>query len=184
MAFTVARQRASFRLAASLGHVAKMPRIRFYNRRLASRAPAGNITSGDPLCRAVARKLSKPADVRLRDPPRPWRFHLGARATPDHLAVIQPPAATCLTARHRLRVVRRSPCASARVEAHFAHVKRLSPRSRLGQSCRNEPSDTLATPGSGRSKPLRCRSPSLAGSGHVNATHLARPEVPSTTGDH
>jgi hypothetical protein len=30
-----------------LGHSAKMPRIRFYNRRFASRAPMTNITSGD-----------------------------------------------------------------------------------------------------------------------------------------
>jgi len=37
-----------------------------------------------------------------------------SRKTPDHLAVIQPPAATCLTARRRLQVVRRPLALSAR----------------------------------------------------------------------
>jgi len=42
-------------------------------------------------------------------------FPPSSRKTPDHLAVIQPPAVTCLTARHRLRVIRRSRCAGGPV---------------------------------------------------------------------
>jgi hypothetical protein len=50
--------------------------------------------------------VGKPADVLLRDPPRAGRRRLRSRETPDHLAVIRPPTAPCLTARHRLRVER------------------------------------------------------------------------------
>jgi hypothetical protein len=50
--------------------------------------------------------VGKPAGVLLRDPPRARRCHRRSRETPDHLAVIRPPTAPCLTARHRLRVER------------------------------------------------------------------------------
>jgi len=46
-----------------LGHRAKMPRIRFYNRRFASRAPM----SRHYLWRLPAERRGKPADVRPRD---------------------------------------------------------------------------------------------------------------------
>lgn len=83
-----------------LGHSAKMPRIRFYNRRFASRAPM----SRHYLWRLPAERRGKPADVRPRD-----RFRIdgvlrlwNSIATPDHLAVIRPPTAARLTARRRL----------------------------------------------------------------------------------
>jgi hypothetical protein len=46
-----------------LGHSAKMPRIRFYNRRFTSRAPMVK----HHLSRPSAERRGKPADVRLRD---------------------------------------------------------------------------------------------------------------------
>jgi hypothetical protein len=57
--------------------------------------------------------VGNPAGVRLRDPPRTQRRRVRSRKTPDHLAVIQPPTASCLTARCRLRVERRPRCAFA-----------------------------------------------------------------------
>lgn len=50
--------------------------------------------------------VGKPAGVLLRDPPRAQRRRRDSRKTPDHLAVIRPPTAPCLTARRRLRVER------------------------------------------------------------------------------
>lgn len=70
-----------------------MPRNRFYNRRLASRAPA----SKHHLWRLPAARCGKPASARPRDRP---------GTAPDHLAVIRPPTAPCLTARRRLRADR------------------------------------------------------------------------------
>jgi len=87
-----------------LGRIAEMLRIRFYNRRFASRAPAAKTPSSETARRAA---VGKPAGVRLRDPPRARRCRLCSRKTPDHLAVIRPPTAPCLTARCRLRVERR-----------------------------------------------------------------------------
>jgi hypothetical protein len=57
-----------------------------------------NTLSGDFPPSAVG----KPAGVRLRDPLEQGAWPLLGK-TPDHLAVIRPPAAPCLTARHRLR---------------------------------------------------------------------------------
>jgi hypothetical protein len=50
--------------------------------------------------------VGKPAGVPLRDPPRSQRRRRVRGKTPDHLAVIRPPTAPCLTARRRLRVER------------------------------------------------------------------------------
>jgi hypothetical protein len=110
MAFTVARLCVSFRLAASLDGIAKMPRIRFYNRRFTSRAPVRNTTSGDHPPSAVG----NPAGLRLRDPPRPRRFRRsfeedagpprGHPASSSHVLDGTPPASgrpafTCASAR-------------------------------------------------------------------------------------
>jgi len=80
-----------------------------------------------------------------------------SRQTPDHLAVIQPPAVTRLTAHYRLRVIRRSrfafagplPDAALALVRRFRACRRPSPRYQPGQPCRTKPSDTLGTPGSG-----------------------------------
>jgi hypothetical protein len=71
-----------------------------------SRAPAAKTPSSETTRRAPWRN---PAGVLLRDPPRnatspPYV----SRRTPDHLAVIRPPTAPCLTARRRLRAGRLS----------------------------------------------------------------------------
>jgi len=67
-----------------------------------SRAPAVKTPSSETARRAP---WEKPADVPLRDPPRTQRYRrFRSRKTPDHLAVIRPPTAPCLTARRRLRV--------------------------------------------------------------------------------
>jgi len=50
--------------------------------------------------------VGRPAGVPLRDPPRAPRCRCDSGRTPDHLAVIRPPTASCLTARRRLRVER------------------------------------------------------------------------------
>lgn len=75
-------------LRPALDHGAKMPRIRFYNRRFAPRAPMTNITFGD----CPSSNCGKPASVRFRDRlldcGRSWRSRF-PRATPDHLAVIR-----------------------------------------------------------------------------------------------
>jgi hypothetical protein len=88
----------------TLGRSAKMPRIRFYNRRFAPRAPM----SKHHLWRLPAERRGKPADVRPRDrlSERSALGATGPRTTPDHLAVIQPPTAPRLTARRRLRADR------------------------------------------------------------------------------
>jgi hypothetical protein len=83
-----------------LGRVAKMLRIRFYNRR--SRHEHSRQTS--PL--ETARRA--PWETRQRSTSRhsldAGRFRpCRPRTAPDHLAVIRPPAAPCLTARRRLR---------------------------------------------------------------------------------
>jgi hypothetical protein len=59
------------------------------------------------LWRPPAERRGKPADVRLRDRARAAAFPPFRPSTaPDHLAVIRPPTASCLTARRRLRVDR------------------------------------------------------------------------------
>ena len=86
-----------------LGRTAGVLRIRFYNRRLLTSTRRENTLFGDCPPNAVG----KPAVVPLRDPPRERRFRrLRSRQTPDHLAVIRPPTAPCLTARRRLRAER------------------------------------------------------------------------------
>ena len=104
-----------------------------------------------------------------------------SRQTPDHLAVIQPPAVTRLTAHYRLRVIRRSrfafagplPDAAWVFVRRFRACRRPSPRYQPGQPCRTRPSDTLGTPG------VRCdrnrsksQPPRQARPGHVNATDV------------
>jgi hypothetical protein len=94
-----------------LGHSAKMPRIRFYNRRFASRAPATNITFGD--CPPSA--VGNPPTLDFETDPGDATFPpFRPRTAPDRLAVIRPPTATCLTARRRLRVDRLPTSALAR----------------------------------------------------------------------
>jgi hypothetical protein len=103
---------SSLGLAAFLACSAKMPRIRFYNRRFTSRAPATDITFGDcpPNRRGETRQhsASRPTTDSAASPP------FLPRTAPDHLAVIQPPTATCLTARRRLRADRLPTFALAR----------------------------------------------------------------------
>jgi len=127
-----------------------------------------NTLSGDFPPSAVG----KPAGVRLRDPP-----GLGAGPllgkTPDHLAVIQPPAALCLTALSRLRAERlRAALTSA------ARRKRRSSPSYLHASPL-VPSDTSWANERGAcerfSSTRRARFPGR----HVNAARFLEPEVPS-----
>jgi hypothetical protein len=79
-----------------------------------------------------------------------------ARKTPDHLAVIQPPAATCLTARRRLQVVQHSLAlprdALSRAEREQAQ-KTVRAFSAIGQPRRSEPSDTSHCDRGRQSKP-------------------------------
>jgi len=84
----------SYRLTAFLGRTAKMPRNRFYNRRLASRAP---VFEERPLRRPFTGRRGKPAGVRLRGRhDKPGVSAFVPVTAPDHLAVIQPPAAHVL----------------------------------------------------------------------------------------
>lgn len=145
-----------------------MPRTRFYNRRFTSRAPVGNTTSGDHLPSA----LGDPNGNRLRDPSRTWRFRRSVRKTPDHLAVIQPPAATCLTARRRLQVVRRS-LALPRDALSRREQETVGALSATGQSRRSGPSDTSRRGRGRQSKPRFFQPSSPVQSAHVNATRLS-----------
>jgi hypothetical protein len=90
------------------------------------------------LWRLPAERRGKPAGVRLRDPPRTWALPLRSGKTPDHLAVIQPPAALCLTARCRLRTDRLSRCAFALRDASAAAF------SAAFAPCRSSPLTPLA----------------------------------------
>jgi hypothetical protein len=87
-----------------------MPRIRFYNRRFASRAPMSKHhlwrLPADPPWETRRRSTSRSLSTRGLFGPRaqgarPCAY--GSIATPDHLAVIRPPTAARLTARGRLR---------------------------------------------------------------------------------
>jgi hypothetical protein len=104
LAFSVARLCASFGLAAS-------PRTQRQDASNPFLQPTFRATSTHDehhLWRPPAERRGKPADVRHRD--RLWSADaLGAadpRTTPDHLAVIRPPAAPRLTARRWLRADR------------------------------------------------------------------------------
>jgi len=90
-----------------LGHSAKMPRIRFYNRRFASRAPA----TKHHLRRLPAERRGKPADVRLRD--RPRRRDVSAVSSEDCAG---PP---CGHPASNSRVLDGTPPASGRPTAHL-----------------------------------------------------------------
>lgn len=137
-----------------------------------------------------------PWETRQRPTSRPClgsvrRFRrIRSRTAPDHLAVIQPPATPCLTARCRLRVDRLLPLRAMRLvdgsAASFFGCGRLR---------RLEPSDTsrgqsgqFATRWGGRAATLRerlfpdCVSPFSPV--HVNATGLSELEVPSAGEDH
>jgi len=101
--FDLAGRRASVGLAARLGHGAKMPRLRFYNQR--SRHEHSTSTPPSETARRADRASG---EVRC--------CHLAVLgATPDHLAVIRPPTAACLTARAPASV--RSTAASALARA-------------------------------------------------------------------
>jgi hypothetical protein len=161
-----------------LGHSAKMPRIRFYNRRFASRAPATNTTFGDCPPRAVG----KPAGVRHRDrDPESGVSAVRPRTALDHLAVIQPPTAPCLTARRRLRVDRLPRLALARTVAEERRglvsrrqLRRVEPSD---TSCREAEKGRVNAPASSPAGPARTEL-------HVNAAGLARTrEVPSAGED-
>jgi len=94
--------RPRWALRLSLGRGDKMPRIRFYNRRFTSRAPAKDTSFGDSPPSAVG----NPPAFDLETAPGRGVSALRPRTAPDHLAVIRPPTAPCLTARRRLRPVR------------------------------------------------------------------------------
>jgi hypothetical protein len=101
--------------------------------------------------------VGNPADASTSRSAPAMAFPPLSRQTPDHLAVIQPPAVTRLTAHYRLRVIRRSrfafagplPDAALALVRRFRACRRPSPRYQPGQPCRTKPSDTLGTPGSG-----------------------------------
>jgi hypothetical protein len=79
---------------------AKMPRTRFYNRRSRHEHPRMNTTFGDSrraLWETRQRSTSRPTPGETRHLP------VLPGTAPDHLAVIRPPTAACLTARRRLR---------------------------------------------------------------------------------
>jgi len=158
MTFTVARLRVSFRLAASLDRVAKMPRIRFYNRRFTSRAPVRNTTSGDYPPSAVG----NPAGLRLRDPPRPWRFghscEKDARPPRGHPASSSrvldgtPPASgrpafTCASARCAFAPVNPRLSELCRLPGSLAEASPLTPLIATGEGSRNRTSP-VGEPGS------------------------------------
>jgi len=90
-----------------------------------------SVVSGDSLPGAVG----KPAGVRLRGRSGRGVATLHPGTAPDHLAVIRPPAASCLTARCRLRAVRSPRSCGARVEELGSLVSSRKLR-------RNRPSDT------------------------------------------
>jgi len=122
--------------------------------------------------------VGKPADVHLTDRPRNG-VSTAPRTTPDHLAVIRPPAAARLTARRGLRAVRLAPCANAWCE----EGRRLFSERPLR---RIEPSDTsLDRPAfqGCRSIPFFESGEPRSGRRHVNVTSFSEPEVPSTGGE-
>jgi hypothetical protein len=122
--------------------------------------------------------VGKPADVRLPDPPR-TRVSALPRKTPDHLAVIRPPTAARLTARRRLRASRLPPWSapsrgvgeSAAALSAVQLLRRSSPLTPLLGDMRRGAGASLAC----RVRPVH--------PGHVNATGLSGPEVPSTGED-
>jgi len=95
---------SSYRLSAFLGRTVKMLRIHFYNRRFASRAPVNEERLLRRLSAARRGKTRRRFD--FEDVPGRGVSTFGPWTAPDHLAVIRPPAASCLTARCRLRAVR------------------------------------------------------------------------------
>jgi hypothetical protein len=133
--FDLAGRRASLGLAAHLGHGARMPRLRFYNRRSRhehsmSTPPLETLAErrGQARRRPVARSS---IGGRCR--------HLTLCSTPDHLAVIRPPAAACLTARPPASV--RS---TRRTELAWASCRTLNaPRDREHRRLFSSP-DTLS----------------------------------------
>jgi hypothetical protein len=136
--------------------------------------PLSNTIFGDCLPRA----RGKPAGTRLRGTPRDAAFPpFASRDALNHLAVIQPPTAPCLTARCRLRV----DWPPRAVPEHFSQGER---RRFFGerQPGQIEPSDTFTSDGAERERPDACRL-SLLQPVHVNATGLSRPEVPSIERD-
>jgi len=146
-----------------------MLRIRFYNRRFASRAPATKTSSSETSRRAPW--VTPPAfafEILLEH-----GVAACSRRTPDHLAVIRPPTAPCLTARCRLRVERRPRRAFAlhgESGAAFFGCRHASPV---------EPSDTSWTNERGaRERPGSLRWTRFHGQ-HVNAARFREPEVPS-----
>jgi len=110
-------RRSTFRprnaLRRFLGRSAKMPRNRFYNRRFTSRAP---VMKTPPLEAPHRAPWENPPSLGFEIVPGNEVFPPFVLGTPpDHLAVIRPPTAPCLTARRRLRVdrlprLRRSAC--------------------------------------------------------------------------
>jgi hypothetical protein len=122
--FSVARRRALVK--ASRPRSDPSPRcleFRFYNRRCASRAPVE--TSPSETVRRAP--WENPPSLDFSDHPRALGVSAEPRATPDHLAVIQPPTAARLTACCRLRVDRLSPsCSEAWGEGRASLLFRLA----------------------------------------------------------
>jgi hypothetical protein len=112
-----------------------------------------SVVSGDSLPGAVG----KPAGVRLRGRSGRGVATLHPGTAPDHLAVIRPPAASCLTARCRLRAVRSPRSCGARVEELGSLVSSRKLR-------RIDPLTPLAAPGRERKAPdFQSRGPVPAG---------------------
>lgn len=159
-------------LAACLGHGAKMPGLRFYNQRSRHEhsistppletscqapwvTPRGLASRPFPGTRGVATSISGPA--------------------PDHLAVIRPPAAACLTARPpaSVRSTFRTDARAPSGESSGAFSAHRTP-------CRSIPLAPLlgrpsASPASGSASNRLAR----AHRGRVNAGGYAETEVPS-----
>lgn len=92
---------SSSRLSAFLGRRAKMPRIRFYNRRSRHEHPRRHLFRSP-----FAVRRGKPASVRRPDRLSASSLRPRFPAAPDRLSVIRPPTASRLTARRRLRARR------------------------------------------------------------------------------
>jgi hypothetical protein len=102
-------------------------RIRFYNRRLLTSTRRKNTIFGDYPPSAVEKPHRRSAS---RSAPKHGVAAVASRKTPDHLAVIRPPTAPCLTARRRLwtgRAVARALSRRARRAQQLFRLLHASP---------------------------------------------------------
>jgi hypothetical protein len=117
-----------------------------------------------------------PAGSRLRDPSRARRFHRRSSRTPDHLAVIQPPAVARLTARrpasgHAAIPGHDGEGACARTSSWLSRGNETAAAlSAGGRFRRANPLTPLSHVWRARSRScVVCHSPGAVQSGHVNA---------------